>query len=250
MLSQAAFEHFNQQGYCVITQAQTPAFCKFVLDLAKEHLEQGQEPMEYEADVSYPGAPESKDAPGGTTVRRLLNAINRHPKLLEFATHPELKTTLQQLLGEDVYLSIAHHNCIMTKQPKYSSHTGWHRDSRYWNYPHARLVSVWLALTQERNDNGCLWVIPGSHNWTLTQDRFDEKLFLDKSNPDNHSLIAKAIPVELEIGDMLLFHSNLFHAAGNNSTPTTKYSLVLTYRDADNPPKVGTRSFTMGELKL
>lgn len=250
MLPHSIIEQFDQQGYCVIKQAKSPEFCEFVLALARDDLANQREPMEYEADVSYPGAPPSKQAPGGETVRRLLNAVNRHPALLEFATDPQLKLLLQQLLGEEVYLSIAHHNCIMTKQPKYSSHTGWHRDSRYWNYPYARLVSVWLALTQERNDNGCLWVIPGSHRLTLDSSRFDEKLFLDKNNPDNAPLIAQAIPVELEIGDVLLFHSNLFHAAGNNTTGSTKYSLVLTYRDADNPPKEGTRSFTMGEIKL
>lgn len=250
MLTDEQVAQFVRDGYCVLPGAKSPAFCQAVIAYAQAELAADRQPIEYEADVAYPGAPESKTAPGGGTARRLLNAVTRAPFIREFATSAELKTSLQQLLGEQVYLSIAHHNCIMTKQPKYSSHTGWHRDSRYWHYPEASLVSVWVALADEFRQNGCLWVIPGSHQWQLGADRFDAKKFLDADNPANDPLIAQAIAVELAAGDMLLFHSNLFHAAGNNITERTKYSLVLTYRDASNTPIAGTRSATMGEIAL
>jgi phytanoyl-CoA hydroxylase len=250
MLTSEQVEQFQQDGYLVISASQRVEFCRFVLELAKADLLADRQPIEYEVDVAYPGAPVSKCAPGGDTARRLLNAVGRNNAIREFATGGYIKSILSALMQGNIYLSLAHHNCIMTKQPKYSSETGWHRDSRYWNYPLASLVSLWLALTDERPENGCLWVLPGSHHWELLPDRFDEKVFLSKTNPDNAPLLATAIPVSLNVGDILLFHSNLFHAAGNNSTGNTKYSLVFTYRDELNPPLEGTRSHSLGEIKL
>ena len=91
-------------------------------------------PIEYEADTRYPGAPESRDAEGGRTARRLLQAYARSGTLAQWATQAAIAQALQQLLEQDVLLSQTHHNCIMTKQARYSSLTGWHRDSRYWHF--------------------------------------------------------------------------------------------------------------------
>ena len=60
-------------------------------------------------------------------------------------------------------MSRAHHNCLMTKHPRYGSMTGWHRDMRFWSFEREDLVSVWLALGEETIDNGALWFVPGSH---------------------------------------------------------------------------------------
>ena len=60
-------------------------------------------------------------------------------------------------------MSQAHHNCVMTKNPGYSSETHWHQDIRYWSFQQPELVSVWTALGREHKGNGCLRVLPGSH---------------------------------------------------------------------------------------
>ena len=62
---------------------------------------------------------------------------------------PRLAAGLRQLLREPVVLSLAHHNCVMTKHPDFGTATGWHRDIRYWSYTRPDLISVWLALDME-----------------------------------------------------------------------------------------------------
>ena len=47
-------------------------------------------PIEYEADLRYPGAPESRQAEGGQTVRRLLSAYGRDPLYAQWATDPAI----------------------------------------------------------------------------------------------------------------------------------------------------------------
>ena len=64
------------------------------------------------------------------------------------------------------------------------------------------------------------------------------------------TLIATSVPVELEKGDLLLFHSKLFHAAGRNLTDSTKYSMVFTYHEADNYPIAETRSSRFPSIRL
>jgi hypothetical protein len=39
-----------------------------------------------------------------------------------------VQQVLTQQLGESTFLSQAHHNCIMTKQPSFFSISGWHNN--------------------------------------------------------------------------------------------------------------------------
>lgn len=250
MLSAEQILNFKQQGYLILTQFESSAFCESVIAFAQDELQQHASPIEYEADTRYPGAPSSRDAEGGQTARRLLGAYARAPLLADWATNSRLRDTLQQLLGAEVYLSQCHHNCIMTKHPAYSSRTGWHRDSRYWNFARPELVSAWLALGNERDENGCLWVIPGSQDLAIETGQLDELQFLRTDLARNKPLLDQAIAVPLNQGDLLLFHSNLFHAASRNTTDNTKYSMVFTYRDAGNLPKSGTRSSAVPDILL
>jgi phytanoyl-CoA hydroxylase len=250
LLSDAQILEFRTSGYLVLPKFSTPEFCDQVVALALAELQRDAMPIEYEADVQYPGSPASRSADGGATARRLLMASGRSPMLRDWATGQPLSGILHQLLGKAVFLSQAHHNCIMTKQPAFSSVTGWHRDSRYWNFARADLISAWLALGNEKAENGCLWVIPGSHKVEVDADQLDEKQFLRSDLEKNKLLVQQAIEVPLEQGDLLLFHSNLFHAAGKNKTDKTKFSMVFTYRSEDNPPTPGTRSTSLPELRL
>lgn len=250
MLTSAQILAFQRDGYLVVRAFSTSSWCEQIVAFAQHELALAAMPIEFEADVCYPGAPESRSAEGGSTARRLLMATARSPELLAWATGQSLATMLKQLLGHGPVLSQAHHNCIMTKQPEFSSITGWHRDSRYWHFMRPELISAWLALGNEQPENGCLWVIPGSHQLVVTTEQLDERQFLRPDLAINQLLINAALPVTLTQGDLLLFHSNLFHAAGRNTTQTAKYSMVFTYRAADNLPAAGTRSSSKAEIPL
>jgi phytanoyl-CoA hydroxylase len=154
------------------------------------------------------------------------------------------------LLGPDVTLAQAHHNCVMTKNPRYSSLTNWHRDIRYWAFERPELVSVWFALGPEHLDNGCLLVIPGTHRMEFAAERLDEAQFLRADVAENEALLSSQVAVELEPGDVLFFHCRLFHAAGNNRSTLTKFSAVFTYHAADNAALPGTRSAGQPDIPL
>jgi phytanoyl-CoA hydroxylase len=242
--------HFASEGFVVVRDMVESAVRERILAVARAHLAHETAPVEYEAQLHYPGAPESLDAPGGHTVRRLLQACARDPVFLRWGTGAPVAARLRQLLGEQVRLAQAHHNCVMTKQPRYSSVTGWHQDIRYWAYQRPELISVWLALGRETPENGGLSFIPGSHRMEFARERLDDALFLREDLPENQALIARRQTPTLEAGDVVFFHCRTFHAAGANRADATKFSLVFTYHAADNAPLPGTRSDTLPAIAL
>ncbi|MEX0701062.1 MAG: phytanoyl-CoA dioxygenase family protein [Planctomycetales bacterium] len=248
--SPGELEHFRREGFVIVRGMADESIRSGMWAATRAGLAEEIAPLEYEADLHYPGAPESRASHGGRTVRRLKQAHSRHIAFTDWLLNPVLVDRLRQLVGPDYFCPLAHHNCIMTKQPEHSSDTGWHQDIRYWSFERPDLVSVWLALTPEHVENGCLWLIPGTHRMEFSRDRFDDALFLREDLPENRELIARKIPAELAPGDVLFFHCRTFHAATRNCTTEAKLSVVFTFRPADNPPRPGTRSSASPELRI
>lgn len=241
---------FRRDGYLVLRQFADDAMRNRMLAATQDGLAREIEPIEFEAELSYPGAPQSLEEAGGRTARRLKAAHSRGIVFTDWVSWTPLLERLRQLLGGPVVAPLAHHNCIMTKQPRFSSDTGWHQDIRYWSFARPELVNVWLALGPERRENGCLRVIPGSHLLTLERRRFDEQVFFRADEPENAPIIDSAIDVELDAGDVLFFHAKTLHAATRNYGNRPKFSVVFTFRSLDNPPRPGSRSASMPELLL
>jgi phytanoyl-CoA hydroxylase len=183
-------------------------------------------------------------------VRRLLQAYARDAVFRDWATAAPIVSRLRQLLGPQIALSQAHHNCVMTKDPRFSSLTSWHRDIRYWSYERPELVSVWLALGEERPENGCLLVLPGTHVMAFDAHQLDEAQFLRTDVVENEKLMQTQVTAELDPGDVLFFHCRLFHAASSNRSVRTKFSAVFTYHATDNHPLPGTRSAGIPDIIL
>lgn len=241
-------EVLREQGFVIVPGLMSPARCGELKQVAQQQLQEAAAPLEFEADLKYPGAPDSKHAPGGHTVRRLLDAHARHALFREAATSSEIRSWMELYFGEEPRLSRAHHNCMMTKHPAYGSLTGWHRDVRYWSFERDDLVSVWFALGRETVDNGALWLVPGSHTAALTSERFDDAKFFRSDLPENQTLIQTAVSPELNVGDVVFFHCNTLHSAGKNLTNDVKFSLVFTYHGASNVPLPGSRSASKSEV--
>lgn len=248
--SDAELQQFGQDGFVIARGLADAELRRQMIEVTRADLVSRTEPVEYEADLHYPGAPPSRDEAGGDTVRRLKEAYTRDPVFTRWIAQPTMVKRLQQLLGGRVVMPLAHHNCVMTKQPRFSSETGWHQDIRYWSFERPELVSVWLALGHETPENGCLYVIPGTHRMSFSRIRLDEALFLRPELPENAKLIGQKVAAQLEPGDVLFFHALTFHAAGRNQTNQSKFSVVFTFRPFDNAPVPGTRSASLPELLL
>jgi len=113
----------------------------------------------------------------------------------------------------------------------------WHQDTPYWAFDcdHLeRLVSVLFYLDDATRENGCLWLIPGSHKdgrLPCFQDRgVLGRLYTDLDRFDG----AEPVPVAAPAGSAVFFHGDLVHGSRSNRTDRSRRALVLTYQ----PPRL------------
>lgn len=256
-LSSEELRQFHHDGFIVLRGFLDVAQCDGLLKVAKEHLEQRIEPIETECGYQGRSKAYRRDVLEyksleleQNVVRRLRQVYERHPLFKRWMENLKIRPILKQILQDEVVITTAHHNSIMTKMPEMSQATNWHQDRRYWSYSDDNLLSIWLALGQENSENGALEFIPQSHHMNFSSEQFDEKEYFCEKSSLNKPLIDSKISLCLEKGDVILFHALLLHRANKNSTTTAKISFVYTVKGAKTKAILGTRSSVFTEIKL
>ena len=257
-LSSTQLAQFKQDGFIVLRYVVDEKRCDAILEVAKEHLEKRIEPIETElgydtrskAYRTHVTDYSSQAQEEQVIVRRLRQVYDRSPLFRSWMEEPKIRPVLQQILDDQVVLTTAHHNSIMTKMPHMSTPTSWHQDRRYWRYSDDNLVSVWLALDSETSENGLLEFIPGSHRMKFNVAQFDEKEYFLEDIEPNKQMIATKVSTNLEKGDVVLFHSLLLHRANKNSTDKPKISFVYTVKGLKTQAVEGSRSAEFPEIPL
>ena len=257
-LTEEQLATFEEKGYLVLRKFAEPEECDTILDIAKAHLKHKVPPIETESEYVGKSKEERKTISDGhagqleerITVRRLRQVYRRDIVFKQWMESEKIRPLLKQILGENPVITIAHHNSIMTKMPLSSTETSWHQDIRYWRFDNDNLVSVWLALGDENDENGVLEFIPGSHKMTLAPDQFGEKEYFLTDYTKNSRLIDTKEQTVLQKGDVVFFHCKLLHRANENRTRTPKISFVYTVRGELNHPIANTRSSSFPEVIL
>jgi len=257
-LTPEQLSQFHTDGFIVLRNFLDEKACDEILEVAKNHLEDKVEPIEteigyderskeYRTDVTDYASGVSKQS---MVVRRLRQVYDRDTLFKAWMENEKIRPVLQQVLDDEVVLTTAHHNSIMTKLPYVSSATSWHQDRRYWRYSDDNLISIWLALDDEDSQNGVLEFIPGSHKMTFRSEQFDEKEYFSENYVENREIISTKVSSNLKKGDVVLFHCLLLHRANKNATDKAKISFVYTVKGANTKAEEGTRSAEFLEIAL
>ena len=237
-LTSEQVDQFSHNGFLHVHSLFSQEQCDAITSLVLSSLDPVMGPIEPEVD--YPQIP-----------RRLLHVLSRDSSYRKLASSTVLVRCLQQLFDdENLLLTQAHHNCVMTKYPKYGASTGWHQDQRYWAFEQTHLINVWIALGDECSENGALHVIPKSHTYAYGAQAFDEALYFREDIEDNQQWLSQSESMALSAGDVLFFHSRLLHSAGRNLTEKIKMSAVFSYHQASNRPIEGSWSDRLPSLVL
>lgn len=98
----------------------------------------------------------------------------------------------------------------------------WHQDEDFIPTRDRSLVGAWIALDNATVENGCLWIIPGSHKpgilWPMhphTDKRFD-------CTHESHRFPYgdnDAVPVEVPAGAVVFFNGYTLHRSLPNNAP-------------------------------
>jgi len=257
-LTQTQLDDFTTNGFLILRNFADKAECEAILDVAKAHLKHKIEPIETEVDYGEKSQAYRTDVTDynsiekekSVTVRRLRQVYQRDILFKNWMESERIRPLLKQILDDEVVLTTAHHNSIMTKMPKSSSETSWHQDRRYWSFSDDNLVSVWLALGEENSENGVLEFIPKSHKMNFLKEQFGDKEYFDVNNPLNTLLIETKESTILKQGDVVLFHCRLLHRANANKSEFPKISFVYTVRGERTSVEKGSRSAQYPEIFL
>ncbi len=152
------------------------------------------------------------------------------PVMLERGVkHPGLAAVLQRLIGPDVKCM---QSMLFVKPPGFQGQA-WHQDEIYIPTRDRSLTGGWIALDDATIENGCLYVIPGSHKWALYDQRAHD-------NPEEFDFAGESfgfddsgeIPVEVLAGDAVFFNGYLLHRSRRNRSQVFRRVLVNHYMNA------------------
>jgi hypothetical protein len=143
-------------------------------------------------------------------------------------THDALLNAVEDILGSDILID---GTLVFYKPPQDSSYVSWHQDSVYSSWHLTPSTSAWIALTASHPSNGCMRVIPGSHNQGVLDHanaRDDSNLLFrgERVQTVDESL---AVDVVLQPGEMSLHHSNLIHGSNPNTSDEPRIGFIVRF---------------------
>ena len=86
--------------------------------------------------------------------------VRDDPFWLRLVSDPRLLDIAQLFIGPDIALFASHY---ISKPPRSGKPVLWHQDGSFWPLEPMSVVSLWLAVDDSNETNGCMKVIPGSH---------------------------------------------------------------------------------------
>lgn len=96
----------------------------------------------------------------------------------------------------------------------------WHQDEFFIPTRDRSLTATWIALDDATIENGCLWVLPGSHKRGViypARDQDDPRFDCSTEAFDFPYRDEDAVPVEVPAGAAVIFNGYLLHRSLQNS---------------------------------
>jgi phytanoyl-CoA hydroxylase len=226
-------EAYERDGFSVLrefaSRATADQLQDAAVDLARRHAAHGGlEPPTFvtpEQNLAHLDAPQPED--GASKVFR----VHHLSPFREFATREALLDLVAALLNDDEI------DCFLS-QFIFKSPGAWgqpcHQDSFYFPFtPPRPVVGAWLAATEATVENGCLYVVPGSHREPVHTHVPDAR---PNANLGYYEIVdhdlATAVAVEMQPGDVLLFDSHLMHFSTDNQSSCRRAAMVYHYARA------------------
>lgn len=166
------------------------------------------------------------------TVVQIVNMWMASDAYFQHAANPRICEEVAQLCRTDT-LRIWHDQ-IQYKPPVMGGPTNWHQDHPAWPIIQpAHLVSAWVALDDATIENGCMWMVPGSHKWGdhgayLTSDENFKPVHKEPSRlPEG--VRPEAIPFEIKKGQVGYHHCLTWHGSPHNRSERKRRAIAVHY---------------------
>ena len=168
-------------------------------------------------------------ADAGTVLKGFHDLQYHDSSFMRAVANPRLVEALVAVIGPNVQL---HHTKMLVKPPEKGASFPMHQDYPY--FPHTRhtVTAASVHLDDATEENGCLFVVPGSHRLGAIAETGESN-----SLPDYP--LERGVPVPAAAGDVLLFNYLTIHGSGVNRSSRPRRNVLFQYRDPADEPLLG-----------
>jgi phytanoyl-CoA hydroxylase len=221
---------FDRQGYVIISDALSPAM------IAAAIAETTAICRGLRGDIEgvTPSPTEDDDA---AVLRRYLCIHFPHkisPVMLDIGRLPAVVDVLCAVIGPNVKMM----QSMLFIKAEGKPGQAWHQDEAHIPTRDRSLTAAWIALDEATVENGCLWVIPGSHRHGVlypVRDQNDPRFDCTQEAHGFGYREQDATPVELPAGAALVFNGYLLHRSlPNTGRHGMRRALVNHYMSAES----------------
>ena len=156
----------------------------------------------------------------------------------KYVKHPELCGVLSQITAAHIPFWDGSVKCMQSMlfvKPSGFQGQSWHQDEIYIPTRDRSLIGGWIAMDDATVENGCLWVIPGSHQmgYLYSQKPHDNPEEFDSADLESYGFDETLeVPIEVKTGTVVFFNGYLLHRSRKNQGQTYRRVLVNHYCNA------------------
>jgi chlorinating enzyme len=156
-----------------------------------------------------------------------------HPELLKWLCDDDVLDLIEPVLGPDIALFSSHFIC---KPKGDGKRVPWHEDSNYWKgmLTPMEVCTVWLAIDPSTRENGCMKVIPHTHN--TGRHGFSDYSPVDGTKNvfgneivKNQRDVSKAVAIELQPNQASLHDGRIIHGSDPNTSSLRRCGYTMRY---------------------
>ena len=224
---------WDENGYFIRYDVFTKAENDFLAQIADD-IATGKRPFRAQNVHQNAMVRDGKTEASGPNAMHAIHHINHYsPEFLERTRDPRLTDPVVDLIGPNI---LGLNNLYIWKPPKIGLGFPWHQDKWYFNrqYITTKTVGTWTAIDAADIENGCLYVIPGSHKKGVR-----EHVELEGSQQNEFKLALGArdedgVAVEVPPGTVVFFNNELLHKSTDNHSERFRRCNVAHYISADS----------------
>ena len=223
MLTPEQIEQFQREGYLrggrVLSDEQVEVLREETLRVIADRER---------ADVPQPVLCGNLTGNEETPVWQVVDIWKASPPFRELIENPQISQEMAQLT--DARELRLWHDQIQYKPASKGGVNMWHQDAPLWPIlaPMTE-VSAWVALDDVDEENGCMWMVPGSHLWgnhmnfLHTLKNFDEL----PDEFEGHHVEVRSCPVKK--GEVHFHHALTWHGSPANRSGRPRRAVALHY---------------------
>lgn len=216
MLSPEQLDQMQRDGFVVLESLFTKAEMEQLADGIDQYVKR------HEEELAKNGGGWIDKADQITFTSHL---AEQDEKIRAFCLRKEIADLSSQLLGPDVDL---YWNQSVFKRPETEQIFPWHQDDAYTPVKPAPYLTLWLAISDATEENGCISVLPGSHKNGLVPHEQTAYGWACHSPEDPDQGVLVPVPA----GSLVVFWSMTMHKSGPNLSKNIRKAYVIQYANA------------------